>query len=251
LTIACVLIIIVKLISLNIWRGKMRQPLLDFLEKYKDEVDVFCFQEIPGAETEDGKALLTYSQIKDLLGNFTNYSKDYFATKHGFRDDLGIFVRKDIEVDISGEIQLHDPSIGSDNIEQNWRDLGYVFINVNGKKYLIANFHGLWDGPGKSDDPRRLEQSRKVKNFLDQHDITKILAGDFNLWPGTESLKILEKDMVNLIDKYNFHSTRPPFFDFPNKYSDYVFVSPDIKINDFKVLSDVVSDHLALYLDYE
>lgn len=229
----------------------MRQPLLDFLEKHKDEVDVFCFQEIPGAEVEDGKLLLTYSQIKDQLSDFTNYSKDYFASKQGFRDDLGIFVRNGIEVEVSGEIQLHDPSIGSDMREQYWRDLGYLTLNLNGKKYLIANFHGLWDGPGKSDDPRRLEQSGKVKNFLDQYDTLKILAGDFNIWPGTESLKILEKGMVNLIDKYNFSSTRPPSFNFPNKYSDYVFVSHDIKVADFQVLSDVISDHLALYLDCE
>ena len=230
----------------------MRQPLLDFLGKYKDEVGIFCFQEIPGAEMENGKPLATYSQIKDLLSNFTNYSKDYFASKQGFRDDLGIFIRNGaIEVEVSGEVQLHDPSIGSDTKEQYWRDLGYVVLNNKGKKCLIANFHGLWDGPGKSDDPRRLEQSKKVKNFLDQYDHSKILAGDFNLWPGTESLKILEMGMVNLIDKYNFNSTRPPSFNFPNKYSDYIFISPDIKVNDFKVLSDVVSDHLALYLDFE
>ncbi len=36
-----------KIISLNTWGGRAgRQILLDFFEKHKDDVDIFCLQEI-------------------------------------------------------------------------------------------------------------------------------------------------------------------------------------------------------------
>ena len=37
--------------------------------------------------------------------------------------------------------------------------------------------------------------------------------------------------------------------DFP--FADYIFTSPEIIVSEFKVLSDEVSDHLPLLLDFE
>ena len=37
----------------------------------------------------------------------------------------------------------------------------------------------------------------------------------------------------------------------PIKFADYTFVIPEIKVNEFKMLPDEVSDHLAMYLDFE
>lgn len=237
-----------KLITLNLLRGETREPLAEFLKKYSAETDIFLFQEMPGPgpTSRSGMPFLASAEIEDILADFNNYSKSY-SKNSGHLKDVGFFVKKEVGIKESGEIEIHDSSIFNETVEHLWRDLNYVIFD-DGK--LIVNFHGLWDGPDKLDRPRRLEQSRKVKAFLAKHKGPQIIAGDFNLWPGTESLKILENGMVNLIDKYNIHSTRPSSFNFPNKYSDYVFVSPDIKVNDFKVLSDEVSDHLPLYLDF-
>ena len=234
-----------KLISLNLLRGEIREPLAEFLKKHSPTTDVFLFQEMPGEKSKDGKPFLASAEIEDILSGFNNYSKSY-SRNNGHLEDMGFFVKKEIGIKESGEVEIHDSSIFGETVEHLWRDLNYVVFDDG---TLIVNFHGLWDGPDKFDRPRRLEQSRKVKVFLDKYDRPKIMAGDFNLWPGTESLKMLEDGMVNLIDKYGIHSTRPPSFNFPNKYSDYVFVSSDINVKDFKVLPDKVSDHLALYLD--
>ncbi|MDO8496742.1 MAG: endonuclease/exonuclease/phosphatase family protein [bacterium] len=234
-----------KLISLNLLRGEMREPLAEFLKRYANETDIFLFQEMPGPTSKNSMPFLTSAEIEDILSGFNNYSKNY-SRNEGHLEDMGFFIKKEIGVKESGEVEIHDSSIFDETVEHLWRDLNYVVLDDG---QLIVNFHGLWDGPDKLDRPRRLEQSRKVKAFMDKYDGPTILAGDFNLWPGTESLKILENGMINLIDKYGIHSTRPSSFNFPNKYSDYIFVSSGIKINDFKTLPDEVSDHLALYLD--
>ncbi len=236
-----------RIITLNLLRGEIREPLAEFLKKYSPTTDIFLFQEMPGKKSKDSKPFLTSAEIGGILSGFNNYSKSYSRNK-GHLEDMGFFIKKDIGIKESGEVEIHDSSIFDEIDEHLWRDLNFVVLDGG---QLIVNFHGLWDGPDKLDRPRRLEQSRKVKAFLDKHSGPKILAGDFNLWPGTESLKMLEDGMVNLIDKYGIHSTRPSSFNFSNKYSDYIFVSPDVKIDDFKTFPDEVSDHLALCLDFK
>lgn len=70
--------------------------------------------------------------------------------------------------------------------------------------------------------------------------------------PETKSLKMLEDlGMRNLIRESGVTSTRSSHYKKPLRFADYTLVSPDIKVNDFKVLPDEVSDHLAMYLDFE
>lgn len=250
-----------KLMSLNIWEGELYQPLLDFLNKYKNETDIFCFQEIFKNEdkirTPNSEKIVTFHGLKETLLNFNGYFEDYVAPGEYNKEGLAIFIKKDIEVKDSGEIFLYNPpniGLSNDSPRSLWRNLQYVLCHSGGKEFLVANMHGLFDlvtKSNKDDTPERIAQSQKVKAFLDKFNCPKILCGDFNLWPDTESLKILDGGMRNLIKEYNIASTRSVFFDFPNKFADYLLVSLDVKVNDFKILEETVSDHLAMYLDFE
>src|SRR3989344_4759760 len=155
-----------KLISLNIWEGELYQPLIDFLDKYSPETDIFCFQEVfrteAGIRRMNPDKLMTFKSLADKLEGFNGYFEDYVATGEYRKEELAVFVNK-------------------------------------------INYH-------------------------------KILCGDLELWPDTEIIKILEEGMVNLIKKFNIYSTRSNFFKYENKFADYILVSPDIKVHDFKVL---------------
>ena len=249
-----------KLISLNIWGGEIYQPLIDFLEKYKLETDIFCFQEMfkseKGIRNLSSEKVVTFRGLKNTLQDFNGYFEDYVAPGEYNKEGLAIFVGKGIEVKDNGEIFIYSPpniGLSNDDPKSLWRNLQYVQCSSKGKEFLVANIHGLFDFATKShkgDIPERIEQSQKVKAFLDKFDCPKILCGDFNLWPDTKALKILEEGMRNLIKEYNVTSTRSAFFNFPNRFADYMLVSPDIKVNNLKVLDETVSDHLALYLDF-
>ncbi len=130
------------------------------------------------------------------------------------------------------------------------RNLQYVSVLYNREKYLISNFHGLWNAVDKLDSDDRIQQSQKIKDFIgkrkEQH---KIIMGDFNLAPATKSIGMLECDMRNLIKEYEIKSTRTSFYTKSEKFADYAFVSPEINVKDFKVLPEEVSDHSALLLE--
>ncbi len=102
------------------------------------------------------------------------------------------------------------------------------------------------------DSDKRINQSKVILDFMSMFDCPKILAGDFNLLLDTESIRMLEAGgMRNLIKEYDIKSTRTELYKKDIKFADYIFISPEIKVKDFKVLQDVVSDHSPLYLEFD
>lgn len=264
-----------KLETLNIWGGKIFEPLLEHLKKQASIVDIFCFQEVYHTTAEDEKVMRLqeqknakvffntmpsrvdiYRSIQEKLIDFTSYfsyAQEFHEFGHKVYYGLAIFVKKGITVQKEGEVFVYR---GKNTwVENNHASLGrnvqYIQFELNGKPCIIANLHGLWTGGGKEDTLERVEQSKKVKAFLDDFKGAKILCGDFNLLPQTESIKILEEGMKNLVKEYAVSSTRSHLYEKPNKFADYILTSLDVKVKDFQVLQDVVSDHLPLVLDFE
>lgn len=141
----------------------------------------------------------------------------------------------------------------------NWREEDHgraVLIgefDFNGKKFQVLNLHGIWT-EDKKGDKRTLSQCEYVLNASLRKNIPTIITGDFNLLPETESIKVLDKKLRNLIDQFGVKSTRPHFDDGTDKGNqvvDYVFVNDLIHINSFEVPETDISDHLPLILDFD
>lgn len=243
-----------KLISLNIWGGRIYKPLIEFIKKSAD-IDIFCFQEVfNGATTTRSvhteSVMDIFSKIADTLPGH----QGIFVEEQTNEEGQAIFLRRNIKIIKTGEEFVFRFKNAMENNDS--RTLGrvvqYCQIENPGREYLIGNFHGLWNGQGKIDTPDRISQSKKIKEFLDRFNLPKVLVGDFNLLPSTESIKIIETDMCNLIKDFDITSTRSELYKRGNsQYADYTFISPEIIVKDFKVLQDVISDHLPLYLEFE
>ena len=166
--------------------------------------------------------------------------------------DLAMFMHREVDLRKHGEVFIHGNWNGSlFSVGSIGRNLQYMVFGHDGKEYTVAHFHGLWTGQGKKDTPERIEQSRKVRRFLDQNKEPKILCGDFNLLPDTESVRILEEGgLVNLIKTHGITSTRSRLYQKPEKFADYTLVSPEVVVERFEVPEFVVSDHLPMVLEY-
>jgi endonuclease/exonuclease/phosphatase family metal-dependent hydrolase len=244
-----------KLITLNIWGGIAGDILIDFFKKYSGgDIDFFLLQEVHNQATEktslfDGQKIDAFREISEVLPNHIGYFAPALFGEWG----LATFVKKSIGVSEVDDIFVHrkkDSMVGKDGTTIG-KNMQYVHFSKGGKRYTLLNLHGLWNGKGKTDTEDRLRQSEKVQDFIDNHvDASMVLAGDFNLRPDTKSLELLEKDKRNLIKEYGIQSTRTSYYKKPEKFADYVLVSPDIEVKDFKVLPDEVSDHSALFLEF-
>lgn len=247
-----------KLIALNLWGGIVYEPLIEFITKHSD-VDIFCFQEMLfGTEqtvTEIYKARVNlFEEIKTILPDFIPHT--HLSSSKHFQDETvnfpvgqAIFVRKTITtVDEGGFVCYEETPEGmleGGNVTGN-----VEWVSLDGET-TILNLHGIWQkNTGKKDTPERITQSKVVKDFLDSQKGRKILCGDFNLNPDGQSIAILEEGMRNLISEYNITSTRSSHYKKGSKFADYILVSPDVEVVDFKVFQDEVSDHLPLYLEF-
>lgn len=241
-----------KLITLNIWGGHVRQPLLDFIQAQHD-TDIFCFQEVyhnapEKISTEDRKVSLSiFSELHELLPDHQAYFRPAVRDVYG----LGTFIRKNIDVLQEGDVSIHTNPDYSGSGPAHSRNMQWLECCIHQRIYSILNVHGLWNGMGKTDTPERIAQSQRIRDFMDRLDQPKIVCGDFNLRPDTESLRLIEKDMQNHVQLNHVRSTRTSLYPKPEKFADYIFTSPDVRVKKFEVLQDEVSDHAPLLLEFE
>lgn len=249
-----------KLITLNTWAGRVKEPFEKFLKDKMGETDIFCFQEVfNDLDDETTETLFAHDnianrhilkEIDEILTDFDMYFCPVFENVYG----IAIFLKKGFEVIASGEVMLYEnPSFDiKDEASDHNRKMQWIHIKHGRKDVMVMNIHGHWSAEGKSDNANRLEQSKIISEFIKSSGpVPKILVGDFNLLPDTESIKMLEGHFTNLIAKYNISTTRTELYKGDDKHADYAFVSDEILVEDFKTLPDVVSDHTPLALQFD
>lgn len=258
-----------KLITLNAWGGKVYEPLMAFVESRAMDTDVFCMQEMlfgPRAEaapSSKGRMNLC-SEIERRLPDFevlmypAPQEARYFEAEL-LPDDtspgLAIFIRKSLSVTGQGGFRCYRGEIpsGADFGGKMTGSCQWVRIRQEGTGDItVMNLHGLWQTKTeKADTPERIAQSHILHDFIGETAGKKLLCGDFNLRPDGECIRLLEQGMINLIKTSGATSTRSSLYTKPDKFADYVLVSPDIQVRHFEVLQDEVSDHLPLLVDCE
>lgn len=255
-----------RLISLNLWWGKVHDPLLEFIKTEAPKTDVFCFQEMVKTDFEnsvspDKKRIGLYEEVKSVLSDFQDnfcliqVIPELPTSLYGETTTYGLamFVRRSIAVESFGNFSAHgerneysfvNPPRAMPAFVQ------HVTLTEKNKKYTICNFHGISIWP-KVDTPERLEQSAAIRKFLGGILHAKIFCGDFNLSPDTKSLALLEEGNTNVVKKYKISRTRSRLLkNSTDTLSDYILVSPDIAVEKLVIPDIAVSDHLPLIFDF-
>jgi endonuclease/exonuclease/phosphatase family metal-dependent hydrolase len=244
-----------RLISLNTWGGILKGELHGFIKEQAAATDIFCFQEIFDNAVNARIDVLgnidinLYETLVKLLPNH----KGYHAPSQDDDEGLAVFIKPHIKLNEVGDVFVHrrrNAMVDGDGTTIG-RNIQFIQFTDDNQDYTVINFHGLWNGGGKTDSPDRLNQSLKIKEFIDTRASGKVvLVGDFNLEPNTQSVATLEKGMRNLIKEYGITSTRSHHYTKPVKFADYAIVSNDLNVGRFEVLQDPVSDHLPLLLEF-
>lgn len=233
-----------RVLFLNTWIAEKKEDLEKFIKEQAVSTDVFCLQEVP-------------DQVKpffeNLLGDFTPF---YASRENTIKDPDDIdpynatYIRKTLAEHVSSYSVWGDiVGAGLDLCTK---------IEVNNTTINIANIHGQNRPGDKLDTPERLTQSKELIDRFTQLEGLKIMGGDFNLMPDTKAAKMFEESgYTNLIRKYDIKTTRNRLAwaqhpdDKRQYFADYVFCSPDVKIKEFDVIQNEVSDHLPMVLEFE
>jgi endonuclease/exonuclease/phosphatase family metal-dependent hydrolase len=252
-----------KILTLNTWGGRAgKEKLLRFFAERGKDIDAFCLQEVWSAPYEQLEGLaagglainhdhvLAYGkqEIGTLLPEHTSFFHPHYLDNYG----LLTLVRKDIPLTQEGEVFVHKFKgyTPQGDVGHHARNVQFVRMLNNDKPLWLLNFHGLWNGKGKTDSDDRILQSQKCIDFIKTLDGDVVFCGDFNLLPDTLSIKMLEDaGLRNLVKEYGVTSTRTSLYTKQEKFADYIFVSQGVKVKDFQVLKDEVSDHTPLLVE--
>ena len=277
-----------KLISLNTWGGKNFDPLIKFVQKHKENTDIFCFQEVfsTSSDIKDYKrslknsferknfkpvynSLFRANLLEELETILPKFKVFYFSVLLGYGNDAdpvdfdlkfgqAIFIKKSIHINLHKNYFIHKDKIftpPTKDFANVPTPLQKIEFNIGDKTFSIFNFHGTSYPAAKKDTRKRLKQSKRVKMIMDKSKGAKILVGDFNLSKHTKSIRMFEGEMKNLIKEFKIKRTRSrlsPFFNKSNfqKFADYTFVTSDVKVKSFEVPDVKISDHLPMILEF-
>lgn len=257
-----------KLISLNIQSGAAGKPFFEYIKERAKTTDVFCFQEVFNSKKS---AKVAYGEITDVYGKLTSLLKGFKSAylpvslkvgeyyKTGFNVELGmaVFYKKNLKAEMHFGKHIVGSLQGKVDFRNGKEANAIQCVKIVSPKggFWLANFHGMSRPGGKLDTTKRIKQSKTIVSVLEKLKGPKILCGDFNLMPETKSVRIIEREgLKNLIKIYKIKNTRNSISwkRYKNRqcFADFTFVSPEIKVKNFKVPYVLVSDHLPMVLEF-
>ncbi|MEL6449952.1 MAG: endonuclease/exonuclease/phosphatase family protein [Pseudomonadota bacterium] len=264
-----------KIVSLNAWGGQVWDRLGPWVAGLAP--DVLCLQEVTRAPVRSPDWLFykdayrTLEQRTDLFGDISRLLPDHQAlfapATRGTLEDalgapvtsehgLGLWVRRDLAVTDYAQTFVHGSfRAGGWGPEPVPRTMQAVRIEdpETGQAVSIGHFHGLRDPKGKGDTPARVAQADRALACLQRvrvDGVPAVLAGDFNILPGSACLDIFaQAGLVDLIAHHGITDTRTGLYKKPQRFADYMLVSPALTHAPFDVPAwPQVSDHRPLIL---
>lgn len=256
----------IKLLQLNINAGSFFHSFENFLKTH--EFDILCLQELAGVNTRCGNINCTVDCYEKLSSLLSSTHKGELAIAERFTSDpadsyLGnaIFYRKEftlLEKNIVWLYKKDTPFLSEMNhFEEQSRNVLHLNLSYQEKNWQVVTTHLAW-AKTPEEYPHQTAQNKILLEKVSTLTTPWIVTGDFNLLPNQPTVSKLESMGKNLTKDYGVNNT----LDSVNHRSwerikpgfpvDYIFVSPDIKVADFKALSDVhFSDHIGLMTTLE
>jgi endonuclease/exonuclease/phosphatase family metal-dependent hydrolase len=248
----------VKFICLNLeLGGKMIDRIVEFFQK--EDPDILALQEVyNGQALKLEKRLRSFEFLKQKLG-FDHalfspavidvYREGKLEQGNAILSKFPILDTKTVFYDVPIQERTHIEGPGDYTLTP--RNLQRAAVDIAKIKINIFNTQGIWNFDG-NDNERRIKMSEVIVREIKGRE-NVILAGDFNTWPETETMKMIGNNLTNVFQNkipttFNMKRKNPEFIPM---IVDYMFVSPNLKIIDHYCPSVDISDHLPLVCVFE
>lgn len=247
-----------KLLQLNILFGKFIDKITDFIKR--EDFDIICMQEVAGGNIAFRK-IDNFKYLKESLRDYegvlvsdTSKDNDYYGNAIFFKKTLLLLSKEAFF--LSGITSHVDFStIPPRKVPRN---AVIIKLEIGGLKFYVISTHLAW-GPTPFDEDYKIEQANRLISKIKKLGTKNIiLTGDFNLVKETEIIKKFSKLLNNLTAKNQIAYTLNPKIHrlgeevIKEKLTvDYIFAGEKIKVLDFQLVTDNLSDHYGLKLEFE
>ena len=244
-----------KLLQLNAWMGRLTPQIVSLIQQ--EQPDIITAQEVfdvDGPVVFPDNMVNVFQQIQSA-GAFEH---TYFSPAWGMEiahqhATFGNAIFSKFPLEEKETVFTHG-SYNSDLTPgtrvENTRNAQFVRVMAGDKPLWLVNHHAHWEltPQGSETSVARMQIVRdKIANLPG----TKIFAGDFNVLPGTPTLQLFDGMLEDSTDTYKLTTTLSKFGKVTDVACDHVLVSPEIHVQNFHVLEELVSDHKALLLEFD
>lgn len=239
-----------KLLQLNAWSLRLEPAVVQLLDR--EDPDIVCLQEV--VSTESGRKMLGCIQEVLALHEFDYY---YFSPLVRFNYMHHKAERGNMILSKHPIAFAHEFWTAGEFQEDFTKDISYdaarnvVHCQIDTPAGLlhVLTTHGYHIAEHKRGDEHTLAACRQTVEYIETLEGPVVLTGDFNLVPNSESMQILNTKLRNLTLEHKVGTTRN-HLTAKTEPCDYI-LTRDIEFENFAVLDDVVSDHLALTLQFD
>ena len=240
-----------KILQLNVWMGKVEGTLRRFLEN--NDFDVICMQEIFASDDCAGH-LSRLCFDREQIQKASRLPYAFFSPNWSSEIAGGIFEEGNLILSRIPFAETHSEFISGEYKEK--MILGEVVgnnLNLQIAKLenglTVINHHGFWR-PNPIGDEESVRAFTKVGNIVRQVTGPLVMCGDLNIIHDSPAMRPLDF-LRDLTQEYDVETTLSGL-KFDGKVAcDHILVNDGIDVQDFAVLPDLVSDHLALTAEVE
>jgi len=245
----------IKVLQWNVWYHEKVDNLTSFIKR--TDADIVCAQELtvnfkdanPGVDVP--KEIAKTCGYEYFFHPMTIYGTDGEALQMG----NGIFSKFPIANKNFIYVQKADPNIKSYETED--RSYIEVVLDIRGKQLKVGTVHLSYSKEFK-DTEKKLAESKKLYEAVQDNHERFILAGDFNATPDSQIIKQLSDIFIHADPDTN----RPTWTTKPFSYQgfeansrdwrlDYIFATEDINVVNNKIIETSYSDHLPILAEIQ
>ncbi len=233
------------------WNGRLERAIVNFLKE--EQPDIICLQEVVSLEGgAGGWFFMTLEDLTDQLNTNKLYAPFLNFNFMNRKAEVGNAILSNLPMTHEATIFTGGEYLeGFDSTETsgNINNLLHVSFNLPAGKLNVLTHHGHLVPGTKEGNEETVRQSRMIADYVTTLDEAVILTGDFNLSPSSESIGILSEVLTNLSVENNLASTYSEFGK-NQEVCDYIFVNNEVDVKSFSVSQTIVSDHLALIMEF-
>ena len=236
-----------RILQLNIWTGRIKGALLDFLKN--NEFDIICLQEAVWSNRDDVLENFSASvrQISGVSG-LSNIARSS-NWEMGFLDDDGVIEQGNVVLAREEIVENRVESVYGEktivNKANDFRDHEYTLQIIKLASGLsVVNHHGYWLPTPMGDETTALVM-KKVAEFVKELNGPLVMCGDLNIIHNSPAMRELDF-LRDLTEEYGITNTLSGLKFNGEVACDHILVNDRIRVQDFKVLDEIISDHKGL-----
>jgi endonuclease/exonuclease/phosphatase family metal-dependent hydrolase len=248
-------LVLLKLIQLNIWQGKILKNVMDFLQD--QDADVVCLQEVFSSQQ--------HIDVLDMLDSLETIQAR-LAYPHFYYEPTFRFEITGVKAQIGNAIlskqplvnrrvvftshNFHEVTDWNQNYSSNTRNALIAEIQLGDKNLTVVTHHGYRE-PTPIGSQTSINAMQKLVEVTRNISTPLIIAGDLNVSAKSPVMSLFEGWLQDLTEKYSINDTLTQFGKVRKVPCDHILVSDGIVIQNFIVSEELVSDHKPLIVEFE